>query len=129
VALSQPLQPWSFKLGFGWYYTTTTTAATDPDQAVFGFADLNGPQIFPSATHKFSKGDSASAYVKFSPVSNGGTKLSLSNHEIAGGVSYSFKPNNGHFPTIALDIASLDLVVEGLKVTSNSTSLSVGYNF
>jgi hypothetical protein len=75
------------------------------------------------------KGEAVSAYFKFSPISDGFTVLSLTNREIAGGLSYQRALSNGHPLTISADVASLTLTLSGVTISSTTFSLGAGYGF
>ena len=114
---------WKFSLLGGIYYTTSFTSG-----GTFGYANLEGPQIFPALSYRLKSGDTLGIYLKFSPVSSGFQLQNLSSREIAAGVNYSLTRRKNHFLSGALDISQLQLNQNDISVQSNSVSLSVGYS-
>jgi hypothetical protein len=120
---------WRVAISGGIYYLTSFVT-----NDLFGPYNLIGPQLFPSATYLFSNQNSASAYIKYSPVSSVGSLGDLSDHELAFGLSYRFAPKESHgvfsHPVdLTLDISSLHLNILGLTATTSSYNLGVAYGF
>jgi hypothetical protein len=119
--------PWELRLMGGWYYTTMFVSDLS-----YGFRNMNGPQLFPTARRTLGNGAIAGAYFKFSPVTDGLSPLSLSNREIAAGLSYSFPPGQGGSSirkkrwSLLLDFASMQLSIRQRLFKTNSLSLGVG---
>ncbi len=120
----QVKEPWRLSLMGGLYFTTMVVQQTG-----LGFTNLIGPQFFPVARRKLKSGDSVVAYFKFSPVANGGFTITFSNHEIAGGGSYVHPFKNGKSLAATLDVASLDVVIEGVAIHTRSLSIGAAYGF
>ncbi len=114
---------WRIALYGGGYYTTMFVTGNS-----FGFNNLSGPQLFPVVSTFFGS-NSLSAYLKFSPVGEGFNIASLSDREIAGGISYAHSYAEGNSISLHLDISQLSITVGDIPVTSSSTSFSVGYDF
>lgn len=119
---------WHLGLMAGYYFATTFPSSTSA--ASFGYANLGGPQLYPTLSRRFGSGSSASLYLKFSPVSDQLTILSLSNHEIASGLSYQFRPDARQRGfSLGLDWAKLTVSQSGVQGSSTTLSLSTGYRW
>ena len=119
--------PWSLTIGLGAYYASMFVTAN-----LFGYSNVFGPELYPLIKYTFAKGDSASAYLKYSPITNGLSVLSLSNREFAVGGAYSHRLRNGHPLSLMLDFADLsaslpDSSGQSRGVESISVSISAGY--
>lgn len=128
-------EPWRVVLMTGIYYTTMLVSASTPEE-LFGFQHMMGPQLFPAVRYRLFNGDAVSAYAKFSPVSAGFAFESLSNREMAFGVSWTTGMLSKKPLTFALDIANLDLKLENVAdtgrtalINSKSVNVSVGIGF
>ena len=111
-------EPWQLSIQAGFYYTTMFVKS-----GTFGFQSMAGPQLFPVLRRHFKKGDSASAYLKFSPVTSSFSLAPLTDRELAAGVSYMRPFGNGHTWGAAFDVAQLSLVIEDVTIVSRSYSL------
>ena len=120
--------PWRLTLMAGFYYATTFTSSTDGTQ--FGYANIGGPELYPTLSRTFRSGSSLGAYFKLSPVSDQFTVLSLSNREIASGLSYHFPPDRSR-RNFSLDFDWANLVVHAANTQASSTTLSLsgGYRW
>lgn len=121
--IPQIRSPWKLTLMAGFYYVTTTFS-----MPLYGFQDMSGPQLFPVIRRDFSRGRSASAYLKYSPVSDGWKKfLSLSNCELAVGASYSW-PAFGKTPlSITMDFSTINLTLpQDFDYAAKDTTMSLG---
>ncbi len=115
-------EPWKLSLLGGVYYVTSFVTSSQ-----FGFKNMMGPQIFPTLRRILNNGSSISTYLKYSPVSGKLKIRSLSDREIAFGVSYTYLQKNNH-PIIALfDISNIKLLIQGISINSTTISLGVGY--
>ena len=122
-----PDSTWSANIGFGYYFTTMLVSASNPN-AVFGFADLMGLQIFPAIQKTIDPKDSIMAYFKFSPISSGIALTNLgSNREIAFGLVFTRRVSPGLDWLITFDWANLqDKVTNSSQVQSSSMSFGTG---
>ena len=109
---------WSFGLRGGIYYVTSSASQGD-----YGFANMYGPEIYPTLAKTFAHGGKLSGYLKFAPVSNS-LQLSFSSYEFAGGMSFQPTPSRDLF--YSLDIARLNLQISGVSAQATSVSLGVG---
>ncbi|MEK6579872.1 MAG: hypothetical protein AABZ55_11650 [Bdellovibrionota bacterium] len=116
--------PWRATIMAGFYYTTTFVTGNQ-----FGFENLMGPQIFPVVKRLIGSRDSLGAYFKFSPVGKGFSLLTFSNREVAFGLNLTRSFNRGKSASLSVDLASLDLVIDGIRLISNSASFSIGYGW
>ena len=114
--------PWSLTVNGGLYFLTTSASK------LFGFTGVAGPSIYPVLRLSLPKDRSAYAYLKFSPITQSLGLLSLANNEFAMGTGFGF-PLLGRGYTASLDISFLDLLLNGVRVTSNSYSLGLSTNF
>ncbi len=119
--IHKPLSPWRFTINGGWYYVTTFGSP-------IGFTDLNGPQIYPNFSYKINTDESAFGYLKYSPIADKFSLLSLSNREIALGGGYNFKAFGKHL-TAGLDLAFISVTFPNIKTESTSLTASVGMRF
>lgn len=122
-------EPWRFGIMVGTYYTTMFVT----DNA-FGIKDLMGPQVFPTLRHTLRNGDSISAYIKYSPVAQSFSLLTLSNREAAFGSAWTSIMKNGHPFSASADFSNLymtlnDAVRGDVKVNFSTFSFSLGYGF
>lgn len=115
-----------FRLGLlmGFYYTTMMIKGDD-----FGFRNLSGPQLFPTLRYSISPKHAIATYFKFSPVSDNMALLSLSNNEIAFGLSYSFYMRNSKNISLSVDVATLTLQAATSTIKSSSTTFGLGFGF
>jgi hypothetical protein len=105
----------------GWYYTTMFV-----ENSAFGFRNMQGPQLFPSVSYVVNERDSANLYLKYSPVgANGIGGLSFSNHEKAIGGAYTRRFKNGRSASVTVDVASFELLIDGVPIESNSISVGL----
>lgn len=114
--------PWALKLQAGWYYLTMIVSTNDR-----GFASMNGPQLYPSITYTRENGHRIGGYLKYSPMFNGFSVMSLGNSEIAAGGSYALPRANGHRILFNLDYSTSWLLISGVQFATTSFSLSAGY--
>jgi hypothetical protein len=115
--------PWRLTLMAGVYYTTTLSSNGN-----FGYKNVAGPQLFPVLHRALRNGGIWSAYLKFSPISDGLSFLSLSNSELAAGLTlrpWSTRVSGVNF---TLDASLLTLQTRVGAVKSNSVSLGLGYS-
>ena len=121
----------SFSLGIvaGAYYRTMYSSTKD-----FGYKNLIGPQLYPTATKVLSNGNRVSGYLKFSPLNH---LFSITDHEIGAGVAYTFPINHlGNDLRVSVDYARRHLIVEGAQfndsayeseVSNSAATLAVSY--
>lgn len=118
----QVRDPWRLALYGGWYYSDMR--ASDDS---FGYA-VSGPQLFPTLRRTLSNGQAITGYLKFSPVSNALSLMSLSSNEIAGGLGYVI-PTEMHNYAINVDYARLSFSLDGTALTSSSITLGGSMSF
>jgi hypothetical protein len=94
----------------------------------FGYKNISGPQLFPSLRRNLNNGHALSTYFKFSPISNNLGFFSLSNNEIATGLSYLI-PTEKHTYSISLDYARIAFSDGEVEIGSNSLSLGGSFTF
>ncbi|HRK01991.1 MAG TPA: hypothetical protein PLH57_04950 [Oligoflexia bacterium] len=116
-------RPWRLSLLTGFYYTRMFVSNN-----AFGFKDMVGPQLFPVLHRSFKNGDSGMIYGKYSPVTNNLSVLSLSNRELATGITYAYLMKNKRALAISLDIALLAIDIDRVKTATSSITLGVGIN-
>lgn len=115
--------PWRLSILAGSYYTTMFVT-----NKTFGFRNMSGPQLFPNAQRKLENGDILGFYLKFSPMMNGWSFLSLSkSREIAAGGSWSHVLENGQPLSLSLDVANFTLTINNIDISSTSVSVGAGY--
>jgi hypothetical protein len=115
---------WEVALHGGFYYLTMFTSGT------FGVVNLGGPQLYPTVKKNLGATDSLQAYFKLSPISDGLGVQSLSNRELALGLSWSHLLGNGHPLVVGLDVSSVKLMyLDKFDVRMSSLSLGCGYGF
>jgi hypothetical protein len=115
--------PWRLSLYGGWYYSTMFASDSS-----FGYKNISGPQLFPSLRRNLNNGHAISTYFKFSPISNNLGFFSLSNNEIATGLSYLI-PTEKHAYSISLDYARVQFFDGEVEIGSNSVSLGGSFTF
>lgn len=123
--------PWRVALHVGGYYTTAFVSAKVAGASFdeFGFGSMMGPQVFPTVRRAFSGNRSTNAYFKFSPVASGVSFLSLSSREIAFGGGYSLPIDKRRVLSITLDAATLQLLIEDVRISSRSITLGASLGF
>jgi hypothetical protein len=116
---------WGLSLMAGIYYATTFAKGT------FGYHNVQGPQIYPTLSRKFSGEKSAWLYLKYSPIFDGTDFVSLANAELAMGGGFTVMAfSRGQTLAATLDVALLSLQVSSaFTVQSNSYSLGLNYRF
>ena len=115
--------PWRFAVYGGWYYSTMLAS----DQT-FGYLNISGPQLFPTLRRTFANGHAMTGYLKFSPVSNALSLMSLSNNEIAVGLGYLI-PTKKHTYSVNLDYARLSFTAGATALTSSNLTLGGSMSF
>ncbi len=115
--------PWRLSLYGGWYYSTMFASDSS-----FGYKNISGPQFFPALRRNLNNGHALSTYFKFSPISNNFGFFSLSNNEIATGVSYLI-PTEKHTYSISIDYARISFFDGEVEINSNSLSLGGSFTF
>ncbi|MCM2324696.1 MAG: hypothetical protein NDJ90_15665 [Oligoflexia bacterium] len=116
--------PWRVSIMTGMYYTTMLVPNDD-----FGFSHLMGPQLFPVIRRMLPNGDAISGYFKFSPVGVGVALESLNNREMAVGLSFTQRISTWRSISYAIDIADLQLQIDGVDIRSRSASFGVGFSW
>lgn len=107
----------------GIYYTTMFVSPGN-----FGFKDLMGPTLFPTFQAYFPQGY-FSTYAKYSPVGNGTQISSLNYGELAVGASWTRPLKRQGVMLLSFDLSRLRAQAQGLPISSNSMSLSIGYGY
>jgi hypothetical protein len=125
----KPGQKLSLHLGV--YYTTMLTSVSG-SASPFGFADLMGPQLYPTYSRAFPFGI-LSTYFKFSPVGRGVTVAPLDSREIAMGIAW-VRPHKKEYNLVfSLDYSNFKTQLplgEALQeVSNNSLSFAGGIEF
>jgi hypothetical protein len=115
-----PESPWKLTLFVGAHYLATFSSS-------FGYNFL-GPEFYPELERNFADGSGINAHFKFSTFRGDGD-LTLSNHEIGGGIGYAYPLHNGHPLSLNFDYTDLEFNSNQLSLTQSTESLSVGYGF
>lgn len=132
--------PWRVSIQTGGYYNTVTSAPTintaRGEVNRYGYQNIFGPQIFPSVRRVFANGDSATAYLKYSPVMYETSFLDIRNREIALGIGWARTMRSGFLHGknvfVSVDIADLGLYkrpTDEEGVVCQSATLGVGIGF
>jgi len=117
-------EPWKLSLMFGYYYTTMFVSG-----GKLGYRNLQGLMLFPVLRRSFQKGKSASAYLKFSPITSSFSLLSLSSHEKAAGLSYAQPLSARYSLSLSLDISKFVFAFNGVSIENSTYSLGAGLGF
>jgi hypothetical protein len=115
---------WFLSLYGGWYFSSMSVQ----DQ-LFGFQNVNGPQIYPSVRYSLAENRVISGYFKFSPISNQLQLLSLTSREIATGLTYTHLLENFRSVSVGFDLSDLILVNGETTVATKTYSLGVQFGF
>jgi hypothetical protein len=115
---------WEFGLHGGLYYNTMFTPGVR-----FGYRNLMGPQLYPTVRRSIGNRHGLAAYLKFSPVSDGLSFLSLSSRELASGLRYGYELRNGRSVLISVDYARIDLVLGATEVMNSAFVVSGGFAY
>jgi len=110
--------PWRLSLYGGWYYSTMFASDSS-----FGYKNISGPQLFPTLRRNLNNGHAFAYYFKFSPISNNFGLFSLSNNELATGISYVI-PTQKRTYSVSFDYARI-YFSDG-EVDIGSRSISIG---
>lgn len=125
-------QPWTVVLMGGFYYTTMMVNATMPASTIDrtpGYRDQMGPQIFPYIRRALGSDQALGFYFKYSPITDGVGSVSLSNREMASGLSYVRSIFNKKQAIFAVDYSKLDFAKPGGAISLQTLSGSIGYGF
>jgi hypothetical protein len=117
-------EPWRLGLAAGLYYTTMLIP-----KGKYGYQNLGGPQLYPTIRRMLWNGDSLSAYLKYSPVTDAHTLLSFANREIAAGWSWTHPLSDLRSLVIALDYSQMKFSNSSSSITTSSLTLSGVYGF
>lgn len=115
---------WTLGLNAGGYYTTMFVS----QGARLGFEKLTGPHLTPTLRYQLNSRMSLTPYFKFAPVSSG-TKISISDRELALGVSWTRMADTGRPFSLSLDLADLKVTIKSVLIRSRSASLMVSHAF
>lgn len=107
-------KPWDLSLGGGLFYSTMIVPGGG-----YGFNDVVGPQLLPSATYDLGQDRTLGSYLKFSLIGGG--------FELATGFSYGFIYKTIHAFTVNLDLSRIVIGVGGVSMQSNTGTLGFGY--
>lgn len=118
-------RPWAVGIRAGGYYTTTLVL----NSPAYGFINTMGPQLSPTVRRAFESGKAASAYFKFSPITNGLMPLSLPSNEIAVGGTFEMLGEDRRRWIFALNLSWLNLIFGGGDAQVMSLSAGVAYAF
>ncbi len=132
--------PWRVSLQAGGYYNTVVAAPkvqTKTGKAnSYGYRNISGPQIFPSVRRIFKNGDSASTYLKYSPIMYEFSFLGIRNREIAVGFAWGRSLKSGFLANknlfVSVDAADLEVYkkpkdTEGLIVRTVTVGMGLGF--
>ena len=113
-----------FRLGVGPYYLTTFIPTKS-----FGFINLAGLQLLPTARFQLHKWGFLGRYVKFSTVNKGISFKGFSNRELAFGFNWS--PMRGWMIpwSLSFDYADLSTQIQEEVVQLNTVNFGVAYRF
>lgn len=114
--------PWVLTLLGGYYYTTMSVT-----NDAFGYRNLGGPQLYPVLSRAVGPRDRLSLSLKYSPIFNRLSLLSLENREIAAGLTWSHGFANGHKLITSVNYADLALNFGGVDIRASSISIGLGY--
>jgi hypothetical protein len=110
----------------------STTCSFPQDIVTFGFANLMGPQLYPSLAYALPNDHTIASYFKYSPVSSGFSLVGGS-REIAFGVSYGIPKRTPDGPrpgfSFAFDFSDLVLSIDEMIGKSQSMTFSINYAF
>ncbi len=115
--------PWRLALYGGWYYSTMIAS-----NGSFGYANVSGPQLFPTIRRTFQNGQALTGYFKFSPIASALSLMSLRNNEIAAGLGYVI-PTEEHNYSINLDYARLAFASDDTSLTSSNITVGGSMSF
>jgi len=117
-------EPWRLSILGGWYYTAMLVTNN-----LFGFKNLNGPQLFPLLRKGIGGRKSIYIYAKFSPLSSGFKILALSNREVAVGLGMIIRIRKVRSMIVSLDYNNIRYTENDISTVSDSASLSLGYGW
>lgn len=114
---------WNLAIYGGWYYSTQFTNRND-----VGYANISGPQLYPSLSRSFPEGKVLYGYFKFSPVASKLALLALSSREIAAGLGYGFPSRllSAKPQRIAFTLDYADLALQTAAGKASNQSLTAG---
>jgi hypothetical protein len=113
--------PWKLNIAFGWYYVTSFGSDN------YGFANVNGPQIYPSVRYYFKSENFLSGYAKYSPVVSSAAFLPFGSREEAIGLGYGIQVSSQHQISFNLDFATLRLVLDQSVAQTRTITLGLSY--
>ncbi len=119
--------PWKIILYGGWYYTSMRV-----QNAAFGYQDVAGPQFYPAIKRILKNGDAIATYFKYSPVTDNISVMTLSNRELATGLSYIKAVKGGKSYFVTADYATIRIkppASGGLAINTDTLSATVGIGF
>lgn len=117
--------PWDLTVRAGYYFTTSFS-----NGLAVGYRNLSGPMLFPVLTRRLSANHTVAAYAKYSPIMSGFKLVSLSNRELAGGVSWTRALAAGRSFALTLDVSDFGLVViNGPGVVTRTITMGAAYGF
>lgn len=122
--IPRPRSPWQLSAAAGYYYMTMIVPSADR-----GVINLNGPLLYPTLSYFFANGNSASLFLRYSPMFSGFSFLALTNFEVAGGLTYSWKLKNNHPLSAHFDFSTFAITLQSIRVATTSFSLGASYGF
>ena len=123
-ALASIREPWRLSLMSGVYYTTMIVSG-----APLGYTNVGGPMLYPVLRRILNDRDSVAGYLKYSPVTDGLQLLTLSNRELAFGVSWTRRNPGAHPIGASFDFADFAITADGIRAHSRTLSFGVSYGF
>lgn len=114
--LPQISRPWGVGIYGGIYYQTTFVA-----ENAYGFANLIGPQLYPTLTYEIGRNRAFHLYAKYSPILSGAAVLPLNNREIAAGLGYRWMTSDMQPVVLGLDLSQLRFITDAPQL--NETNL------
>lgn len=125
--------PWRLAIYGGWYYLTMSVRGASSTNT-FGFQNVSGPQLFPTVRYSLGNGQSLSAYGKISPISDRLTVLSLTNREVAFGLSYNVPLNERNAIFFTGDYTAVKLRIDSgvlgtAAISQRFLTLGAGFAF
>lgn len=109
----------------GGYYLRSMIVADDS----FGYAEMNGPQLYPAIEVPLPDGDSLTAFFKFSPVADGFSLMGFENHEIAYGLTYNHRVNARIAIPFSIDVSLINLTFPSNVMEQTIVTFSSGVTF
>jgi len=114
--------PWRMIFYAGGYYTTMLTSPTQ-----FGYRSMVYPHLFPTLSRAITERDFIGTYFKFTPMGSG-ISFSITDRELAGGISWRHTLSNSHPLSVSLDYSNQTMKDGKVIFKMTSVSLGAGYD-